>query len=139
MLPAVVLAQGGWLHVVPDHSEVITDGTWPTSPSLRLPMAVSHPSKLVAVFALLLCSASCECVSDESSAACETLVSEILRIQELRGTKMKDINRVLLSYDEGHTDRALMLEQSRQWRKSEENLRKQVSRLYVQGRAADCL
>ena len=66
-------------------------------------------------------------------------MSEILRIQELRGTKMKDINRVLLSYDEGHTDRALMLEQSRQWRKSEENLRKQVSRLYVQGRAADCL
>jgi len=102
-------------------------------------MAISQPSKLVAVFALLLCSASCECASDESSSACETLVSEILRIQELRGTKMKDINRVLLSYDQAGTDRALMLEQSRQWRKSEEELRKQVSRLYVQARAVDCL
>jgi hypothetical protein len=102
-------------------------------------MTFLSSSKCVAAFVLLLCTASCNCSSDEESAACEVLVSEILRIQELRGVKMKDINLVLSSYDEGTTDRAQMLEQARQWRKTEEELLRQVSQLYVEARAADCL
>lgn len=102
-------------------------------------MLLSNSTTLAAAVLLALVTASCNCASSESLTACESLVSEILRIQDLRVAQMEEVGLVLSSYADGDTDRTLMLERSTQWQKNEAELGTQASQLYLQAREADCL
>ena len=55
--------------------------------------------------------------------ACEALVSEILRLQELRGSGMKEVNVVLTSYEAGQMQRDEMLKHLHSWQEAENRRR----------------
>ena len=52
---------------------------------------------------------------------------------------MDTINRVFASYEDSSMSRAEMLKSSRRWQASENRLRGEVSDLYIEARAGDCL
>ncbi len=82
---------------------------------------------------------SCSCTDGEFLPGCEELVSEILRIQDLRSMKMKEINLVLERYDAKALARDEMLKHTRAWRAGEQKMSKDVAELYLEARRMGCL
>ena len=95
--------------------------------------------KCSCLLALVLTAGSCLCASSESDSSCESVITEILRLQELRSTRMKEVNVILTSYDEGQIERDEMLKHSRAWQTDENRLRGEVADLYIEARAGSCL